>query len=67
MFLQVNSHIITAALKVLCLIIIFFFLNINSSSLNFALDIDQLTRIMVLCGKPDEEFLNKINSEEVRM
>lgn len=64
MFLQVNSHIITAALKVLC---IFLILNINSSSLNFALDIDQLTRIMVLCGKPDEEFLNKINSEEVRM
>lgn len=28
--------------------------------------IDQLTRIMVLCGKPDEEFLNKINSEEAR-
>ncbi|XP_054714023.1 LOW QUALITY PROTEIN: mitogen-activated protein kinase 14-like [Uloborus diversus] len=28
--------------------------------------IDQLTRIMVLCGKPDEEFLDKINSEEAR-
>ncbi|GFY78513.1 mitogen-activated protein kinase 14 [Trichonephila inaurata madagascariensis] len=28
--------------------------------------IDQLTRIMFLCGKPDEEFLDKINSEEAR-
>ncbi|GBM88583.1 Mitogen-activated protein kinase 14 [Araneus ventricosus] len=28
--------------------------------------IDQLTRIMFLCGKPDEEFLEKINSEEAR-
>jgi len=27
--------------------------------------IDQLTRILWLCGKPDEEFLAKISSEEV--
>ena len=28
-------------------------------------DIDQLTRILVLCGTPSEETLNKITSEEV--
>ena len=32
----------------------------------FILDIDQLTRILVLCGTPTEETLNKITSEEVR-
>ena len=31
----------------------------------FILDIDQLTRILVLCGTPTEETLNKITSEEV--
>lgn len=30
-----------------------------------AIDIDQLTRILWLCGKPDDEFLSKISSEEV--
>ena len=29
-------------------------------------DIDQLTRILVLCGTPSEETLNKITSEEAR-
>ena len=29
------------------------------------IDIDQLTRILWLCGKPDDEFLSKISSEEV--
>ena len=33
----------------------------------FILDIDQLTRILVLCGTPTEETLNKITSEEVRV
>nr|CAH0110761.1 unnamed protein product [Daphnia galeata] len=28
--------------------------------------IDQLTRILWLCGKPDDEFLSKISSEEAR-
>ena len=28
-------------------------------------DIDQLTRILNVCGTPDEETLNKITSEEV--
>lgn len=28
--------------------------------------IDQLMRIMILCGTPDDEFLNKITSEEAR-
>ena len=28
-------------------------------------DIDQLTRILVLCGTPAEETLNKITSDEV--
>ena len=32
---------------------------------NQRIDIDQLTRILWLCGKPDEEFLAKISSEEV--
>lgn len=30
------------------------------------LDIDQLTRIMNVCGTPSEEFLSKISSEEAR-
>ena len=29
------------------------------------LDIDQLTRIMMLVGKPDEKLLAKLGSEEV--
>ena len=29
------------------------------------LDIDQLTRILVLCGTPMDETLSKITSEEV--
>jgi hypothetical protein len=29
-------------------------------------DIDQLLRIMTLCGTPDEEFMKKITSEEAR-
>ena len=29
-------------------------------------DIDQLTRILVLCGTPNEETLNKITSDEAR-
>ena len=29
------------------------------------LDIDQLTRILTLCGTPTEGTLNKITSEEV--
>jgi len=28
-------------------------------------DIDQLTRILWLCGKPEEEFLAKVSSDEV--
>jgi len=28
--------------------------------------IDQLTRILWLCGKPEEEFLTKVSSEEAR-
>jgi hypothetical protein len=28
-------------------------------------DIDQLTRILLLCGTPEEETLSKITSEEV--
>ena len=28
-------------------------------------DIDQLTRILLLCGTPDSEFLHKITSDEV--
>ena len=30
-------------------------------------DIDQLTRILTLCGTPNEETLSKITSEEVHM
>lgn len=30
-----------------------------------AIDIDQLTRILWLCGKPEDEFLSKVSSEEV--
>lgn len=29
------------------------------------LDIDHLTRILVLCGTPDSELFEKITSEEV--
>lgn len=29
-------------------------------------DIDHLTRILFLCGKPDQETIDKITSEEVR-
>lgn len=29
-------------------------------------DIDHLTRILFLCGKPDQETIDKIISEEVR-
>ena len=32
----------------------------------FSPDIDQLTRILVLCGTPSEETLNKITSDEAR-
>ena len=39
--------------------------NILKYSFFFILDIDQLTRILVLCGTPTEETLNKITSEEV--
>lgn len=28
-------------------------------------DIDHLTRILMFCGKPDNDFLEKITSEEV--
>lgn len=38
---------------------------ILTSFLRFS-DIDQLTRILVLCGTPSEETLNKITSEEAR-
>ena len=31
----------------------------------FLTDIDQLTRILLLCGTPDLEFLGKITSDEV--
>ena len=31
----------------------------------FYTDIDQLTRILLLCGTPDLEFLGKITSDEV--
>lgn len=31
-----------------------------------ASDIDHLTRILFLCGKPDQETIDKIISEEVR-
>nr|CAG4649182.1 EOG090X033O [Scapholeberis mucronata] len=31
-----------------------------------AIDIDQLTRILWLCGKPEDEFLSKVSSEEAR-
>lgn len=34
--------------------------------INVVADIDQLTRILVLCGTPPEETLNKITSEEAR-
>lgn len=30
------------------------------------LDLDQLTRIMNVCGTPNDEFLSKISSEEAR-
>ena len=33
----------------------------------FFQDIDQLTRILTLCGTPNEETLSKITSEEVHM
>lgn len=32
----------------------------------FASDIDHLTRILFLCGKPEQETIDKIISEEVR-
>ena len=32
----------------------------------YFVDIDQLTRILVLCGTPNEETLNKITSDEAR-
>ena len=32
----------------------------------FKIDIDQLLRIMTVCGTPDEEFMKKITSEEAR-
>lgn len=34
--------------------------------MNAGLDIDQLTRIMSVCGTPSAEFLSKISSEEAR-
>ena len=41
---------------------------INASIYQFFLpDIDQLTRILTLCGTPNEETLSKITSEEVHM
>ena len=36
------------------------------TSIMFYVDIDQLTRILLLCGTPSQETLNKITSEEVR-
>ena len=41
--------------------IVSFYINID----RFISDIDQLTRILVLCGTPTEDTLNKITSEEV--
>ena len=35
------------------------------TKLCFRTDIDQLTRILLLCGTPDSEFLHKITSDEV--
>ena len=34
---------------------------------NLFLDIDQLTRILTLCGTPTDETLSKITSEEVEL
>lgn len=33
----------------------------------YASDIDHLTRILFLCGKPEQETIDKIISEEVRI
>ena len=32
----------------------------------FSIDIDQLLKIMKLCGKPDDDLMNKITSQEAR-
>ena len=38
----------------------------NNCFILFRQDIDQLTRIMMLVGKPDEKLMTKLGSEEVR-
>ena len=38
----------------------------NNCYILFRQDIDQLTRIMMLVGKPDEKLMTKLGSEEVR-
>lgn len=45
---------------VACVSLVLVNLNICAS------DIDHLTRILFLCGKPDQETIDKIISEEVR-
>ena len=40
--------------------------NFSAHSFFLFSDIDQLTRILVLCGTPQEATLNKITSEEAR-
>ena len=42
-----------------------FSLLLRGLTLVFQTDIDQLTRILLLCGTPDPEFLGKITSDEV--
>ena len=49
------------------ILIVFTFYNILSQCMYpfFLPDIDQLTRILTLCGTPNEDTLSKITSEEV--
>lgn len=48
----------------LCHIPIYFFLRIMTFFV--CADIDQLLKIMKLCGTPDDEFMSRITSQEAR-
>ena len=60
--LEIITELLVCRVLVLFLPCFFCF---RLTKLCFRTDIDQLTKILLLCGTPDPEFLHKITSDEV--